>query len=65
MLVLTRRVSERVIIGHDIVVTVSRVKGDEVRLGIEAPKEVPVHREEVYARIQAEENARKRPERDP
>ena len=65
MLILTRRDGERVIIGHDIVVTVLGVKGSQVRLGIAAPKEVPVHREEIYARIQAEENARKRPERDP
>lgn len=51
MLILTRRLGETIRIGPDIVVTVLGVNGQQVRLGIEAPKEVAVHREEVYARI--------------
>jgi carbon storage regulator len=51
MLVLTRERNESIVIGNDITVTVVDVKGDTVRLGIEAPKEVPVHRVEVYQAI--------------
>jgi carbon storage regulator len=54
MLILTRRVGETVMIGTDVTVTVVGVNGQQVRLGINAPKEVPVHREEVYDRMQAE-----------
>lgn len=54
MLILTRRISESVIIGDDVKVTVLGVKGSQVRLGIEAPKSVSVHREEIYQRIQQE-----------
>jgi carbon storage regulator len=59
MLILTRRVGETLMIGNEITVTVLDVRGNQVRLGIAAPKEVPVHREEVYVRLQ-EENARPR-----
>jgi len=51
MLVLTRRHGQTVMIGHDIKVMILGVKGNQVRLGVEAPKEVAVHREEIYERI--------------
>ena len=54
MLILTRRVSESLVIGRDITVTVLGLKGAQVRIGINAPKNVPVHREEIYDRIRAE-----------
>lgn len=54
MLILTRRISESVIIGDDVKITVLGVKGNQVRLGIDAPKTVSVHREEIYERIQRE-----------
>lgn len=52
MLVLSRRTGESVMIGHDIALTVLEVRGDVVRIGIKAPREVDVHREEVYAELQ-------------
>jgi carbon storage regulator len=51
MLILTRRVDETLMIGDEITVTVMGVKGNQVRLGINAPKSVAVHREEIYARV--------------
>lgn len=56
MLILTRRITESIIIGDDVKITVLGVKGNQVRLGIDAPKDVSVHREEIYARIQQEKN---------
>ena len=54
MLVLSRKKNESIVIHGNIVVTIVEVRGDKVRLGIEAPKEVPIHRSEVFAAIQSE-----------
>jgi carbon storage regulator len=57
MLILTRRAGETVMIGSDVTITVLGVKGNQVRIGINAPKDVAVHREEIYERIQSERAA--------
>ena len=54
MLILTRRVGESLIIGDDVVINILGVKGNQIRIGVNAPKEISVHREEIYNRIQAE-----------
>ncbi len=55
MLILTRRVGETVVIGEEVTVTVLGVKGNQVRIGINAPKNVAVHREEIFERIKSEQ----------
>jgi carbon storage regulator len=57
MLILTRRVGETVMIGDEVTVTVLGVKGGQIRLGINAPRSVTVHREEIYERIKREEQS--------
>ena len=60
MLILTRRVGETLMIGDDVAVTVLGVKGNQVRIGVKAPKDVTVHREEIYERIREEDESAER-----
>jgi len=62
VLILTRRVGETLMVGDDITVTVLGVKGNQVRIGVNAPKDVAVHREEIYERIQQEQSGGASPE---
>jgi carbon storage regulator len=57
MLILTRRIGESVMIGDNIKVTVLGVKGNQIRVGVDAPKEIEVHRDEIYARVLKEREA--------
>ena len=62
MLVLTRRANQSIMIGSDVVVTVLEVRGDQVRIGIDAPRSVSVHREEVFRELEAANRAAASPE---
>ena len=64
MLVLSRKLNESIVIRDNIVVMVIEIRGDKVRLGIEAPKEVPVHRREVYDKIKGREGTKEVPQDD-
>ena len=64
MLILTRRVGESLMIGDDVSVTVLGIRGNQVRIGVNAPKDISVHREEIYERIQQEKSGVPRAESD-
>jgi carbon storage regulator len=55
MLILTRRIGEKLIVGGNVTVTILSIRGNQIRMGIDAPREVKVHREEIYKKIQAEQ----------
>lgn len=65
MLVLSRRPNESIVIDEKIVITVIEIRGDKVRLGIEAPRDVPIHRSEVYEAIRRSEDAVEKQEQNP
>ena len=51
MLVLSRRLNESIVVGNDVVITVLEIRGDQIRLGIDAPRSISVHRQEIYAEL--------------
>lgn len=57
MLILTRRIGEKLVIGEEVYLSVIGIKGNQVQLGIEAPKEVSVHREEIFLKVKAAQSA--------
>jgi carbon storage regulator len=65
MLILTRRVGETLMVGDEVTVTVLGVKGNQVRIGVNAPREIAVHREEIYERIKAEQAQGNEQEQEP
>lgn len=65
MLVLSRHRDESIMIGDDVVITIVDIRGDKVRLGIKAPQEIPVHREEVYDAIKRENEGKSQATRNP
>ncbi|KEY91293.1 carbon storage regulator [Candidatus Photodesmus blepharus] len=56
MLILSRRIGETLVVGDEVTVTVLEVKGNQVRIGVDAPREISVHRKEIYMRIQSEKS---------